>query len=138
VLIVIDSIAGPFRIGDFGPDDALRRSADLYTIASALKRLAATCAIFVSNQVADVMDGGSEIDDAQGAIMATAEGPARAALGLSWSSCVTTRLLVDRVLDGEGGMRTLSVMRGPAVAPVSAMFCIGGGGVEAVGVPGGV
>ena len=68
--------------------------------------------------------GGSADADAARDVLHTSSGAVRAALGLAWSACVNTRLLLDRavpVYHSEGGgvggdERRVSVVFAPHVA----------------------
>eukprot|EP00547_Thalassionema_nitzschioides_P002735 CAMPEP_0194215118 /NCGR_PEP_ID=MMETSP0156-20130528/16663_1 /TAXON_ID=33649 /ORGANISM="Thalassionema nitzschioides, Strain L26-B" /LENGTH=240 /DNA_ID=CAMNT_0038943551 /DNA_START=595 /DNA_END=1317 /DNA_ORIENTATION=- len=80
-LLVVDSIAAPTR-RDFGADSAPQRVSMLIQIAQVLKRLASQLqlAVVVINQVG--------IDQQNGEV--------RAALGISWHHCLSTRILMER------------------------------------------
>lgn len=87
-LLVIDSIAAPTR-RDFGADTAPKRVSMLIQIAQILKRLAGQLqlAIVVINQVG----------------MDQQNGEVRAALGISWHHCLSTRILMEREVQSENG-----------------------------------
>ncbi|KAJ1635116.1 P-loop containing nucleoside triphosphate hydrolase protein [Pavlovales sp. CCMP2436] len=141
-LIVIDSIAALFRT--YMDDNLPQRSALLMSLAAEMKRISEQMhvAFIVVNQVTG---GGFHPPTAQAK---------RAALGLTWSHCVNTRVLLSRdtphksimtpdlpagVSGGSAqhtpsraGRRTLRVLLSPCVEPGSCAYTIDSGGVRDV------
>lgn len=94
-LLVVDSIAAPMR-RDFGSDAAPQRSAAVFRCAQTLKRLAETLnlAVIVINQVGADLSGNNVTDDnTQVQTVAV-----KAALGISWHHCVSTRLVLQNLI----------------------------------------
>lgn len=92
-LVVIDSIAALFRT--HLDDDLPRRSELLHAIAAEMQALSDRMhvAFVVLNQITDSVDTPDTPDAACTAVPAVSK---RAALGLAWSHCVNTRLLLSR------------------------------------------
>ncbi|KAG9447719.1 hypothetical protein H6P81_013847 [Aristolochia fimbriata] len=123
-LIVIDSIAALFRSEfDNTPTDLKRRSALFFKIGAKLKLQARrfNLAVVVTNQVVDLMGSG---DGANGVRVGNYGGLYSSgrrvcpALGLSWASCVNSRVFLSRsdevVNSGgetEGNVRTRRKMQ---------------------------
>eukprot|EP00007_Cunea_sp_BSH-02190019_P008920 CAMPEP_0174236542 /NCGR_PEP_ID=MMETSP0417-20130205/5648_1 /TAXON_ID=242541 /ORGANISM="Mayorella sp, Strain BSH-02190019" /LENGTH=496 /DNA_ID=CAMNT_0015315207 /DNA_START=70 /DNA_END=1557 /DNA_ORIENTATION=+ len=90
-LVVIDSIAALFRT-DFENKEMFHRSELLWDVARQLKYLASEhhAAIVVINQATDIFDQESPQ-------LSPRYGPAKkAALGLSWSTCVNVRIFLSK------------------------------------------
>lgn len=93
-IVILDSIAAPMR-RDFGANSAAQRSAAVFKCAQILKRLAheLQVAVIVINQVGlgnlDVKN--IETFDDKVSI--------KAALGISWHHCVSTRILLEHDRD---------------------------------------
>lgn len=105
-LLIVDSIAAPMR-RDFGTDSAPQRASAVFQCAQILKRLAdqLRLAVVVINQVGSDSGGGGYGGGMNGMGMGRAEGASKdptavkAALGTSWHHCVSTRLVVDNVVN---------------------------------------
>ena len=106
-LIIIDSIAAPFR-GEATPISYPARSQALTAMSDSLKELAhhENCAVVCINQISDFVSNGSEessfepirVDDPRGAQMIQGGGKGRVVptLGLSWSNCINVRISLAR------------------------------------------
>mmetsp|Transcript_13364 Transcript_13364/g.34034 ORF Transcript_13364/g.34034 Transcript_13364/m.34034 type:complete len:178 (+) Transcript_13364:592-1125(+) len=149
-LIVIDSIAALFRT--YMDDNLPQRSALLMSLAAEMKRISEQMhvAFIVVNQVTDSFGE----DDSGAPPPAAGQQAKRAALGLTWSHCVNTRVLLSRdtphksimtpdlpagVSGGSAqhtpsraGRRTLRVLLSPCVEPGSCAYTIDSGGVRDV------
>jgi hypothetical protein len=151
-LVVVDSIAAPMR-GEFGGGaDAPERSRLLFALAAALLRVNAGGGVGVVavNQVSDVvMEGEGGGGGGGGALAAAAAAGVRAvprlaaalsggrwvrpALGLSWDSCVTHRLVLVK---GPGeGQRHAVLLSSPALPPAWAPFVLTERGCVGTGPP---
>uniref|UniRef100_A0A8C3YEI0 DNA repair protein n=1 Tax=Catagonus wagneri TaxID=51154 RepID=A0A8C3YEI0_9CETA len=130
-LVVIDSVAAPFRC-EFGGADSARRARRLQALGAELRRL--SCAfrspVLCINQV-------TEAADAQEAPGAWAE-QVSPALGMTWSSQLLMRLLTDRPHPEEAAHapphRTLRVVFAPHLPPSSCSYTVTAAGVR--GTPG--
>jgi DNA-repair protein XRCC3 len=114
-LVIIDSIAAPFRC-DEDRSDALKRVPELVAHASRLKVLAGFgLAVVIINQVTDMISDDRQSDRSPAVHSGSWQMPSAAsqwppmprhsssrpvipALGLSWSSCMNTRVLLTRSL----------------------------------------
>lgn len=96
-LVIVDSIAAPIR-RDFGSDSAPQRAAAIFHCAQVLKRLADQLhlAVVVINQIGAV-DRAMEHYTAVGGADTSDPLAVRAALGVAWHHCVTTRLSLELV-----------------------------------------
>jgi RecA/RadA recombinase len=90
-LVVIDSIASLFRCESFTREQLFERTNFLFSFARHLRALSEDfhAAVVVTNQVSDVMNERATVLDDASAV--------QAALGPSWSACVTTRLALRRI-----------------------------------------
>jgi len=177
-LVVVDSIAALLR-SDLGTSsDAPERSRLLFSIAGSLQRLSAEtgCGVLVTNQASDVLledgaggvGGGGAAAGSSSALSAAAAAGLRViprrcaalssgrwvrpALGPSWDSCVTHRLLLthhrgagssssrapEALLQqaGEGGERVMYLISSPLLPPRGLSFTVdGAAGVRGLGEP---
>ncbi len=95
-LIVIDSIAGLFR-SEFSNEESIERSKLLWKQANQLKLLSDTfnVPIVIVNQVSDLFSRDSNNNNFHfGQASVTAK--KIPALGLAWSNCINTRVLLER------------------------------------------
>lgn len=104
-LLIVDSIAAPMR-RDFGSDSAPQRSAAVFKCAQTLKRLAETLhlAVIVINQVGanNTTRSTTSTDnfDSNSNIITQDQGmTVKAALGVSWHHCVSTRLFLQHEMN---------------------------------------
>jgi RecA/RadA recombinase len=90
-LVVIDSIASLFRCESFTREQLFERTNFLFSFARHLRALSEDfhAAVVVTNQVSDVVNERATVLDDASAV--------QAALGPSWSACVTTRLALRRI-----------------------------------------
>lgn len=122
-LVVVDSIASLFRseMGNKRSDMTLRTRL-LYKMAQVMKTLSVkhNTAFVVVNQVTSkpIFGGG---------------GATVPALGMAWSNCVNTRLVLHRQAAGLGAPRLLIVEMSPALPYIRAPFTISMEGVNGVG-----
>ncbi|XP_068659734.1 DNA repair protein XRCC3 homolog [Aristolochia californica] len=139
-LIVIDSIAALFRSEfDNTPTDLKRRSSLFFKIAAKLKLLARkfNLAVVVSNQVTDLVGSGDGANSLRvgnyGALYSSGRRVCPA-LGLSWASCVNSRVFLSRTDEvvntgGEGEeivqtRRKMQVVFAPHLPESSCEFVI--------------
>lgn len=130
-LLVIDSVAAPFRC-EFAGADSARRARRLQALGAELRRL--SCAfrspVLCINQVTEAVDA----HEAAGA------GGERTspALGITWSSQLLMRLLMDRRRPEEAApappSRTLRLVFAPHLPPWSCCYTVTTEGVR--GTPG--
>ncbi|XP_050086263.1 DNA repair protein XRCC3 [Anopheles aquasalis] len=108
-LVIIDSITGPF----IGEHDYKARAATFREIVKQLQLYQEqyNMAVYVNNQVRCVIDGS----------VPQTKGKKIAALGLSWSSMVHTRLQLCRT---EGKYKRCVVVFGPTIGPAHGVFQI--------------
>jgi RecA/RadA recombinase len=102
-LIILDSIAAPTR-KDFGGGSATERAAAIFQLAQTLKRVAdeMQVAIVVINQIDTAYSG--EVDQTFDNDVSCV----KAALGISWYHCVSTRIALEHKLNrSQTGMRDL-------------------------------
>jgi hypothetical protein len=151
--VVIDSVAGAFRSDDKfesstsgkGRSQCQARSRDLFLFAALLRRLSFTYHVpfVVANQATS-----SGFDpNMEGAVYANAlrlipDLNVRPALGLSWTSCVNSRILVTRNKRGriDGGVegsdeswkRHALLMMSPSAPVNSVGFTISESGVKGI------
>lgn len=103
-LIIVDSIASMFRgVYENCRSGLIRRSSILFKMASKLKLIGRKygVAVVVTNQVTDLFDSGINNRIGNATIMETSGRHVCASLGLSWASCVNTRLFMSRSADIE-------------------------------------
>jgi len=151
-LIVVDSMAAPLRSERVGQGEAPERSRLLFSITAQLLRLNAesNCGVLVTNQVVDMIG----ID--RGAIGAALSGAVsqgircvprfltalsagrwvRPALGLSWDSCASHRILMvkESRLGVGGASRSLYLLSSPAFPPTSLSYDITECGIVSSGL----
>ncbi|XP_036102842.1 DNA repair protein XRCC3 [Molossus molossus] len=129
-LLVIDSVAAPFRCEFDGPASACRARA-LQALGAALRRLswAFQSPVLCINQVTEAMQ-----DTAPGA----PEERLAPALGITWSNQLLMRLMADRHRPEEDPLgrhtRTLRVVFAPHLPPSSCSYTVNAEGVR--GTPG--
>eukprot|EP01083_Nonionella_stella_P299076 1014892_1 len=94
-LVVIDSIAAPFRTHMGGANS---RARELFQLAGKLKRLSREfrVPIVVVNQVVDVFDSDTTFQRSFIGSFISSDRRVKPALGLSWSHCVNTRIFLTR------------------------------------------
>nr|KAF6503504.1 X-ray repair cross complementing 3 [Molossus molossus] len=132
-LLVIDSVAAPFRCEFDGPASACRARA-LQALGAALRRLswAFQSPVLCINQVTEAMQ-----DTAPGLPRAPEERLAPA-LGITWSNQLLMRLMADRHRPEEDPLgrhtRTLRVVFAPHLPPSSCSYTVNAEGVR--GTPG--
>lgn len=136
-LLVIDSVAAPFRCEPAGPA-AAPRARQLQRLGAALRGLswAFRSPVLCVNQVTDAVaqqDTGPRLPPGPGSQRVSP------ALGLAWSNQLLVRLMVDRRRpeEGPGGApcgRTLSVVSAPHLPPASCAYTVSAEGVR--GTPG--
>ena len=158
-LVVLDSVAHPFRDLDVHDGAGAQRSQLLYRVAAQLKALAQTCVcrlrtvlqpsnlrpcsyqlvVVVSNHVVDCMDdapGGMLEQSTGGAPLRTSGRRVVPALGLHWAHCISTRLFLSRAtrpgaMAAEADVsRRLQVVFSPHLAPAAVQLAIRGTGVH--------
>lgn len=155
-LVVVDSVGALFRT--HLDDDLPRRAELLVELAAEMKRLSDSMdvAFVVVNQVTDTVDDPTAADAASAASVAAAPGAKRAALGLAWSHCVNTRILLSRTRPQmlplsapqreqhdlataqllpsmSTERRTLRLLLSPSVEQGSCEYVINSGGISDVG-----
>lgn len=128
-LVLVDSVGALFRT--HLDDDLPRRSELLIQLAAEMKRLSEQMhvAFVVLNQVSDAFDGPSG-----GALPLPPSLAKRAALGLTWSHCVNTRILLSRGRAQCAGLgperRTLRLLLSPSAEQGSCEYVIDASGVR--------
>lgn len=133
-LVVIDSVAAPFRCEFEGPASA-RRARALQALGATLRGLsqAFRSPVLCVNQVTEPV----EEDTALGPLGAPGERRAPA-LGIAWANQLLLRLMADRRRPEEAGLgqpgRTLRVVFAPHLPPSSCSYTIHPEGVR--GTPG--
>ncbi|XP_045435615.1 DNA repair protein XRCC3 isoform X3 [Pipistrellus kuhlii] len=131
-LVVIDSVAAPFRCEFAGPA-AARRAPALQALGAALRRLSCTfrSPVLCVNQVTEAVEEQDSVPGAPGERLAPA-------LGIAWSNQLLMRLVADRQRPEEapGGRpcRTLRVVFAPHLPPSSCSYTVCAEGVR--GTPG--
>ncbi|XP_053522043.1 DNA repair protein XRCC3 [Artibeus jamaicensis] len=133
-LVVIDSVAAPFRCEFDGPASA-RRARALQALGATLRRLsqASRSPVLCINQVTEAL----EEDVAPGLLGAPGQRLAPA-LGIAWANQLLLRLMADRRRPEEAGLgppaRTLRVVFAPHLPPSSCSYTVNPEGVR--GTPG--
>ncbi|XP_054423744.1 DNA repair protein XRCC3 [Pteronotus mesoamericanus] len=133
-LVVIDSVAAPFRC-EFDGLASARRARALQALGATLRRLsqAFRSPVLCINQVTEA----TEEDRAAGPPGAPG-GRLAPALGIAWSNQLLLRLMADRRRPEEAGLgrpaRTLSVVSAPHLPASSCSYTVGAEGVR--GTPG--
>lgn len=127
-LIVLDSIAGLLRVNENDEENhASLRVEGMFELAATLKRISTMyrCIVIVANQVTDRVrqedtSGAVSINGSHYLDAYTTESSGRQvmpSLGISWASCVNTRLVLTRSGGarghGESLTRSMSVMFSP-------------------------
>ena len=120
-LVILDSIASIYRV-EFGLNDLIQRSDSMFKLAVQMKSLAYKYdfAMVVVNQVSAVFDEKSSEK-------------VQPALGLSWSSCVDTRLMIKKKTQKHPIVRNMRVMFSSYLEEeISCDFMIDNGGITNV------
>ncbi|XP_037359982.1 DNA repair protein XRCC3 [Talpa occidentalis] len=135
-LLVIDSVAAPFRCEYAGPA-AAPRARCLQRLGRELRRLswAFQSPVLCINQVTETVEEQAPGCRPQG----PGDGRVAPALGVAWSNQLLVRLMVDRRRPEEGPGRsppgrTLHVVSAPHLPPTSCSYTVSAEGVR--GVPG--
>ena len=153
-MIILDSIAASVR-ADFEEDEFSQRGKTLNAIAKELKQLAGVfqLAVLITNHVVDRVTslstdyGASKPHEARQGNLAVMISSGRAvlpALGLGWSNCVNTRLVVSRLhsstapggsmgmpaLTGKPHLRRLHVQLAPHLPFQECYYVVEGLGVR--------
>jgi len=154
-LLVIDSVAALYRT-EFARDEALERAQGLWALGHTLHRIAArgVCVVVV-NQVTDEMAPPTQQQQQQQRVaeeqMTRADAAAgselsallrsrevRPALGLGWSNCINTRLLLSRTslqlksAEVSGVVRKLQVVLSPCMPQTTVFFGIAADGLHGI------
>ncbi|XP_008157066.2 DNA repair protein XRCC3 [Eptesicus fuscus] len=131
-LVVIDSVAAPFRCAFDGPA-SVRRARALQALGAALRRLSCTfrSPVLCVNQVTEAVEEEDATPGAPGERLAPA-------LGITWSNQLLMRLVADRQRPEEAPRghpgRTLRVVFAPHLPPSSCSYTVSAEGVR--GTPG--
>uniref|UniRef100_A0A8C5KJ61 DNA repair protein n=1 Tax=Jaculus jaculus TaxID=51337 RepID=A0A8C5KJ61_JACJA len=137
-LVVVDSVAAPFRCEFDGQASALRAQR-LQTLGAALRRLSSTfqSPVLCINQVTETV---KEQESAPGSLGAWDE-HLSPALGITWANQLLMRVMVSRVREEDatlglpnGPARTLRVLFAPHLPPSSCCYTVNEEGVR--GMPG--
>ncbi|XP_059541547.1 DNA repair protein XRCC3 [Myotis daubentonii] len=127
-LVVIDSVAAPFRCEFDGPASA-RRARALQALGAALRRLSCTfrSPVLCVNQVTEAVEEQDTAPGAPGERLAPA-------LGITWSNQLLMRLVADRQRPEEAPRgrpgRTLRVVFAPHLPPSSCSYTVSTEGVR--------
>lgn len=126
-LVVIDSVAAPFRCEFDGPA-SVRRARALQALGAALRRLSGTfrSPVLCVNQVTEAVEEQDTAPGAPGERLAPA-------LGITWANQLLVRLVADRQRPEEARGRpgrTLRVVFAPHLPPSSCSYTVSAEGVR--------
>lgn len=126
-MLVVDSVAGIYRSTpeedtSWTKGSLTTRSSDLFLLSSTLRRIASEHASFIliTNQVTSNLSNNFTMDK---------NNNFEASLGLSWSSCVNTRIRLKKL---RGAHRVAQVERSPYCPDGSCELFLGDSGCQAV------
>jgi DNA-repair protein XRCC3 len=129
-LIVIDSIAGLFRV-EFKREQSVERAEKMRDLAAQLKMISHqyNIPVLVTNQVTDVWT--EELRHAPHVAhysVISSGRPVMPALGLAWACCINTRLMISRSRCRT--QRSLHTLSSPLIGVVSCEFVVEMDGVR--------
>ncbi|GMH42816.1 hypothetical protein BSKO_10735 [Bryopsis sp. KO-2023] len=141
-LVVIDSIANLFReVSDKPSIDELKERANrMFEMSSLLKKMADECnlAVLITNQVVDVISNDGQPSESGMSEVQTSGREVLPSLGLAWASCINTRLVATRHVNGDVRIRDLQVAFSPHLNQSRCLYEISKAGLfgipEAIGV----